>query len=127
MKNEIINVLAFPRALVRGEIDLEECRHAGNYAPQDRVCRDCYYGAECEWLFSNDECVALENKSLEELEGALEFAVGYVDAHMCHRGHDPALCRCEACSWLKIGQGLIDEMAALDWDYPGTRAHQVQR
>lgn len=115
MKEEIIEALVFPRAVIRGEISIEECPHAGNFSPQDVVCQECHCGAECEWLFSNDESVALAEKSLDELEGALEFAVGYVDARILRLGHKATNCHCHACTWLKTGIALIDQVAALSW------------
>lgn len=116
MKKEVIIALMFPRTLIRGEIAPVECPHAGNYAPKDRRCLECYCGAECEWLFSNDEFVALEEKSLDELEGALEFAVGYVDAQVLRLGHNTSTCRCDACAWLKTGMSLIDQIATVAWE-----------
>lgn len=118
MKEEIIKALVFPRAMIRGEIAIEECPHAGNFCWQDVACQRCDCGAECEWLFSNDELVALEEKSLEELEGALEFAVGYVDARITRLGHESANCRCHACTWLKTGMALVDQVAAMSWGSP---------
>ncbi|MGF1612818.1 MAG: hypothetical protein ACFCVA_02615 [Gammaproteobacteria bacterium] len=115
IKRAIIKALVFPRALIRGEISIEECPHAGNFCPQDRECQECHCGAECEWLFSSDESVALEEKSLDELEGALEFAVGYVDARIMRLGHEASTCHCRACSWLTSGMALVDQVAALSW------------
>ena len=115
MKEEIIKALVFPRAVIRGEISIEACPHAGNFAPQDARCRECHCGAECEWLCSNDEFVALEQKSLDELEGALEFAVGYVDARIMRLGHEATNCRCHACTWLKTGMALVDQVATMSW------------
>lgn len=116
VKEEIIKALVFPRAVIRGEIALEECPHAGNFSPQDIACQECHCGAECEWLFSNDELVALEEKSLDELEGALEFAVGYVDARIMRLGHEVTNCHCRTCAWLRTGMALIDQVAAMSWD-----------
>lgn len=113
MKEEIIKALVFPRAMIRGEIAIDDCPHAGNFSSQDVVCQECHCGAECEWLFSNDELVALEEKSLEELEGALEFAVGYVDARIMYLGHEATNCRCHACRWLKTGMALVDQVATM--------------
>ncbi|MFZ0256939.1 MAG: hypothetical protein WAN46_15140 [Gammaproteobacteria bacterium] len=115
MKEEIIKALGFPRAVICGAISIEECPHAGNFSPQDVECKNCRCGAECEWLFSNDELVALEEKSLDELEGALEFAVGYVDARIMRLGHQTTNCHCHACTWLKTGMALVDQVAAMSW------------
>lgn len=115
VKEQIMKALEFPRAVICGAISTEECPHAGNFSPQDVGCKDCRCSAECEWLFSNDELVALEEKSLDELEGALEFALGYVDARIMRLGHQTTNCHCHACTWLKTGMALVDQVAAMSW------------
>ena len=116
MKETIIEALAYPRSLVRGDMDLDGCQHAGNYLGNRRDCDQCDQGAECEWLYSNDEFVALASKPLEELEGALEFAIGYVDARVTRARHKPRKCQCEACTWLRRTRRLLDRVLAEAWN-----------
>jgi hypothetical protein len=115
MKHRIIEALAYPRTLVRNHIDPSECSHSGHFNATDDECQDCYHNAECEWLHSNDEFVALQGKSIEELEGALEFAIGFVDALVTRRGHHTRTCRCEACVWLRDTEQLFNDLLNGSW------------
>ena len=110
MKSRIIRALRYPRALMRGNIALDQCTHSGHYNESDQECGDCYYGLECEWLFGNDESVAVEEKSLPALIEALEYCHGYVDAHTTEWGHDSKSCPCEACAWLRDTEELMTDL-----------------
>ena len=111
MKNEIIEMMAFPRDLIRGNVPFETCGHAGHYARRDPECRVCESRLECEWLYHNDEFAALEQKSLESLLEALQSALLYVDACVYRAGHDPKHCSCNACTWLTRAQAVYDTAA----------------
>lgn len=106
MKTQIIEMLEFPRQIVRGNVPLETCEHAGNFSPRDPECKICETRLECEWLYHNDESVALVEKSLDALLEALGLAMLYVDACVTRAGHDARVCPCRACGWLKQAQRL---------------------
>ena len=101
MMHAIIDLLEFPRRLLRDDVDLEDCPHAGHFAPSDRACRVCEARAECEWLYHNDACVALAAKPLDAALDALDAAILYVDARATRAGHARHGCGCEACIWLR--------------------------
>ncbi len=107
MKQKIIQALAYPRRLMRGSVELQNCSHSGHFSQSDGECGDCYYGLECAWLFSNDENVSVEEKPLEALREALEQCHGYVDARTTEWGHDNTRCDCDACCWLRNADDLI--------------------
>lgn len=65
MKTEILKMLEFPRRLARGNLELEHCRHAGNYAVGDPQCVICQSQLECEWLYHSDEFSALQERELD--------------------------------------------------------------
>lgn len=119
MRKRVIETLAFARDMVRDNIELQECRHYGNFDEYDPACHTCEFEAECQWLYHNDEFVALERRPDEELTAALEFAIGYVDAHVTRWGHPPAVCACETCRWLRGAQSLFDEAANHAWNGDG--------
>ena len=112
MKREIIKALAYPVSLARGGIDLHDCDHCGHYDETGSDCSQCVQAPECEWLRGHDEFASLEEKSLEELESALQFALGLVAAQITHWGHAPRVCRCEACAWLRQAQRLFERVVA---------------
>ncbi len=106
MKSEIIVMLEFPRRMIQGNIPLETCEHAGNFASRDPGCLVCETRLECEWLCTNDESAALGEKPLDAVVDALATAVLYVDACVTRASHDMQICRCEACDWLRRAQQL---------------------
>ena len=106
MKTRIIKMLEFPRRVVRGYVPLETCEHAGNFSANDPECLICETRIECEWLYHNDESVALAEKPLDAIADALDLAVLYVDACVTRAGHNARVCRCEACDWLRRAQQL---------------------
>ncbi len=106
MKTEIIVMLEFPRRMIQGNIPLETCEHAGNFSPSDPGCLVCETRLECEWLYTNDESVALTEKPLDVVVDALRLAVLYVDACVTRASHNVRACHCEACDWLKRARRL---------------------
>ncbi len=114
VKDKIIQALAYPRALVRANLELENCFHGGNYAAEDGTCQTCDYGPECQWLYSNDEFVALKQKSAEQLVDSLGFALECVNAQVTQWRHNQLTCQCEACAWLRSTQALYDDLAEAD-------------
>jgi hypothetical protein len=101
LKAEIIQMLGFPRSLMRSRIELDQCEHAGNFSEQDPLCQDCPEGLECEWLYHSDEYSGLQQKPLATVVSALSFAVEYVDARVTRTGHNRLCCHCDTCSWLR--------------------------
>ena len=108
-------MLAFPRSYVRARIDLERCKHAGNYAPGDPVCAHCADWIECSWLYKNDAYSGLSEKPMNDLVEALDFAVDFVDASSFRAGHPPqADCGCDLCVWLDRARRLYDQVSATE-------------
>jgi len=102
VREKVIRMLDYARTLARGNMELQNCPHAGNYAGEDQRCRECDYGFECDWLLAHDLDVVLQTKTLDELAEALNFALSYVDAQVTRwGGHPRRRCRCEACRWLR--------------------------
>ena len=114
MKNEIIGMLEFPRRIMRGQIPLEECAHAGNFSSGDTGCLVCETRMECEWLYHGDESVALAEKPLDAVVDALGSAVLYVDACVTRAGHGMRICQCEACDWLRRARRLHETVVPVD-------------
>lgn len=110
LRAQTLAALDYPRRLMQGSIELDQCTHAGHYARRDLACRTCQHGLECEWLSGHDELVDLGHKPLEALADALEVCFSFVDARVTLDGHDSARCRCEACSWLRDAERLLDAL-----------------
>jgi hypothetical protein len=112
MKQSIIDCLVFPRQYMRSNIDLENCKHAGQYDAGDEECITCNDGHECRWLLSNDECVSLESRSMEKLVKALEFSLEYIDNMIADSGHLDD-CQCDICVWLKNAERIYEDYCRL--------------
>ena len=111
-RKKLLNALDYPRFLVRDHLDLDECRHQGNYDRYDPKCGACSQQPECKWLVSHDEFSALEQKSTADLLESVKFAWLYVDAHVTFWGHNRHACACDACRWLRATNRLIEQAQA---------------
>jgi hypothetical protein len=107
-RDAVLHLLAFPRELARDGIALEQCRHAGNFAPHDSGCAVCMSRLECEWLFHTDEFSALTQRPVEEILDALRFSTVYVESRITLSGHAPQKCRCTACEWLAAANEMLN-------------------
>jgi hypothetical protein len=112
MRQRLISLLAYPRQLIRDQLELEDCRHSGQYDPGDPACIECTDEAECRWLYSNDEFAALDHKPWNALLDALEYALGFVGGYSTRNTHDQQRCGCDACSWLREAEALYAEIQA---------------
>lgn len=106
MKQIIIETLRYPRYEIRDNLDVDHCIHGGNYNYHDPRCLNCDSEVECHWLYENDECSALEAKSLGALTLALETAIEYIDGRVATLGHNVSECQCDACNWLKSAESV---------------------
>ena len=109
MREKLIRALSYPRFLVRDHLDLDECDFHGAYDPTCPQCRVCHQEPECQWLISNDEFAALEERKVAELIRAVELAVVYVDARVSFWEHNRRECVCDACRWLRSTRQLLHE------------------
>ncbi|MGA7802316.1 MAG: hypothetical protein WCC36_16075 [Gammaproteobacteria bacterium] len=119
IEDKVINLLDFPRFQVREYLDLDGCAHSGNYDRDDRECRQCGFGMECEWLNRNDEIAMLKQRRLEELDHALDTAISYVQARAAGWEHDTRTCHCDSCEWLREAEHtrreVQDLLGVLSW------------
>ena len=107
MRAAIIEQLDLPRRLVRDQLVIETCSHAGFFSPEDSECRVCETRMECEWLSHNDELLGLSSMSTVALVEALETSVLYVDACITRNRHERTTCACELCRWLEQAEQLV--------------------
>lgn len=113
MKSRLLQLLEFPRQLVRGELELEDCPHDGFFDLRDTRCIDCPQGPECHWLCRHDEYAALDKHNTDELVRALDFALCYVRAGITSWDHDQDRCRCSICTWFRQARDVYDEAVTL--------------
>ena len=107
MRTAIIAQLDLPRRLVRDQIAIETCSHAGFFSSRDAECRVCETRTECEWLSRNDELLGLSSMPTDALVEVLETSVLYVDACITRNRHKRTTCVCELCRWLEQAQQMV--------------------
>lgn len=110
-KQEILELLAFPRSLMRDYLELSDCPHDGQYALDDARCRECEQREECRWLFDHEAYLDLEQRSLPRLKRALGYGLDYVRGLATQYAHDQNHCRCPTCRWLRRAQTCLDRPA----------------
>jgi len=93
MKENLIRALAFPRDLIQLSLVREECPQNWNFSSDAKECLSCHDGQECNWLLSNDQFAALEEKPLEALVSDLEIALDIVRAHVASDNLIPKILR----------------------------------
>ncbi len=113
-RERIIELLAYPRALARGNVNVLDCPHAGHFDTTDVRCARCDCGIECGWLAHADEASDLDSREIPQLLEALGFALSYVDAQVTRWGHPRRGCACEACRWLRSARRTATRSARAD-------------
>ncbi|MDF0533056.1 hypothetical protein KDN34_02455 [Shewanella yunxiaonensis] len=100
-KRELIALFEYARPRIIQSMELRHCPHSGFYNPVDDECTFCHQGMECVWMNRNDNLVALEEKSIEELKQQLLMAVDFVDANLTPHHLSRRKCDCDNCAWLR--------------------------
>ncbi|MBT1444214.1 hypothetical protein KJI95_06700 [Shewanella sp. JM162201] len=100
-REKLIELFEFARKRIIQSMELRHCPHAGFYNSVDERCLYCHQGMECIWMNHNDELVALEQKSDEDLKQQLLIAVDFVDSNLSPYHLTRRKCQCENCQWLK--------------------------
>lgn len=109
MQQTIIKSLAFPKALIAENINLDLCAHGGYFNPDNSECGECHRQGECHWIFQNEEDSALKGKSMSELISALEYSISFVDLRVSREGHNYKNCQCDSCQWLREAYKLFSK------------------
>lgn len=108
MKEKIVDEFDYPYEVVKGGVSLRTCPHGGHFDKSSHNCAICESVEECLWIQKNDECAANERKSTDELLESLLFPLDYIDMQLARAGHNIGLCSCEACSWLRDTEALVN-------------------
>lgn len=109
MHQNLVAILAYPRYLIRSDIDLVGCPHSGIYDKFDHECTECVNTDDCIWLNNVEDTSMLEKYSDMQLLHTLEHAIVTVVAQMSRWEHDTTQCDCESCTWLRKAQTLFDQ------------------
>ena len=108
MKDKLLQALDYPSDFLKTSMNITHCPHGGHFNKNEKNCAICDTVEECLWLQKNDECVAHEQKSSNELLESLLFPLDYIDMQLARAGHNVGLCSCDACSWLRNTEALVN-------------------
>ena len=97
-----LNLLEYPRWLIECEVDFTDCRAGGRFQAGLSECRECRFGAGCQWLDLH-RTPNPERASLEELVEALESAVAYLTSP----GRPPDRQTAETRNWVREVQRFL--------------------
>ncbi|MCW3171357.1 hypothetical protein [Shewanella subflava] len=100
-KADLIQLFDFPRSRILKSMEVTHCPHAVFFNASDEQCITCHQGEECVWINHNDEMVAMEEKSIEDLKQQILVAVDFVDSSLSPHHLSRRNCQCENCVWLR--------------------------
>ena len=109
VRQRIIEALTYPRMLMTGQLDDQDCPLNFYYDHDHDSCRFCDRGEQCHWLNRNDEFSMLAKKPMDALIRTFEFSVDFIDAHVTRNNHNPRRCACASCMWLRDARHLVKE------------------
>ena len=108
MRRELIEALTYPRLLILRMIDARECEHDSLFDATSARCHHCSMDRECHWASCLNDFEDLRSKPVHTLNASLRYSVRLVEALHNELLHDSTSCTCEACSWIRDSQRLIE-------------------
>lgn len=112
MRRQMIEALSYPRMLVRQIIDGRDCPHDSLFEATSDRCRQCDINSECHWVNCLDEFADFADKPAHTLNASLRYGIKLVETLHSELQHDETLCTCEACTWVRDAQRLVEEFEA---------------
>lgn len=108
MRRQLIEALTYPRLLILRIIDAQECEHDSLFDATSARCHHCSMDRECHWASCLNDFEDLRNKPVHTLNASLRYSVRLVEALHNRLRHDATACTCEACTWIRDSQRLIE-------------------
>ena len=108
MRRAMIEALTYPRLLILKIIDAQNCEHDNLFEATSARCHHCSMGRECHWASCLNDFEDLRTKPVHTLNASLRYSVRLVEALHSQLRHDATACTCEACSWIRDSQRLIE-------------------
>jgi hypothetical protein len=123
MRRELIEALTYPRLLILKIIDAQDCEHDSLFEATSARCHQCALGRECHWVSCLNDFKDLRNKPAHTLNASLRYSVRLVESLHSELRHDATTCTCEACSWIRDSQRLIETFESSLAPNPHRPAH----
>ena len=109
MRRQLIEALSYPRLLVEQIIDARDCPHGSLFEATSERCHQCDINRECHWVSCLNEFADFANKPTFTINASLRYGVKLVESLHEELHHDETACTCEACTWVRDAQRLIEE------------------
>ncbi len=109
MRRQMIAALDFPRDLILSLIEERECPCRERFEAGNELCCDCDLNRECHWVTLLNDYSHFDGKPTYTINASLRYGVQLVEERGRELQHDPTVCTCEACSWLRSTRQLISE------------------
>ena len=108
MRRQLIEALTYPRLLILKMIDERDCVHDSLFEATSERCHECDINRECHWATCLNDFSELMEKPEHTLNASLRYAVRLVESFHSELRHDESSCNCEACTWVRDAQRLIE-------------------
>ncbi|MEJ2171568.1 MAG: hypothetical protein ACO22K_06050 [Woeseiaceae bacterium] len=109
MRRQLIEALSYPRLLLLKIIEAKDCPHDSVFEATSERCQQCDLNKECHWVVCLNDFEDLQEKPAYTLNASLRYGIKVVESLNSELGHDPTLCTCESCYWLRDAQRLTEE------------------
>ena len=109
MRRQLIEALTYPRLLILKLLDDRECVHDSVFEATSERCHQCDMNSECHWATCLNDFQELSEKPAHTLNASLRYGVRLVEQYHSELRHDETTCTCEACTWIRDAQRLIEE------------------
>ena len=108
MRRQQIEALVYPRLLVLRLLGDRDCVNGTSFDATSLRCRDCDMNRECHWATCVNEFVDADSTPEHTLNASLRHGVNLVEHYHRELRHDETVCTCEACTWVRDAQRLIE-------------------
>ena len=109
MRRQLIEALAHPSLLVRGNSRRGNYPHASLFEATGKRCHKCDESTSCCWDKFCEDFRQFDNKSTQYLSESLREGIKLVEALHSELRHDETTCSCETCSWIRNAEHLTEE------------------
>ena len=109
MRRQMIEALTYPRLRVLQIIEQRDCPQDSLFEPTSSRCQECDMNRECHWVRRLHEFSNFNDKPAHTINASLRYGIKLVESLHSKLHHDETLCTCEACSWIRDAQRLIEE------------------
>lgn len=113
--NNLLAFIELPKRVLLSEIDSRNCIHNAVFCLLDQKCWGCDIGPECLHVLDkfNEFNVDADEK---RIKATLVIAIAHIEKKIHEWGHQPRICVCETCVWLRDIRKVMSSSAQNESD-----------